>query len=185
MRTHNPHGRSHRRWTVAGAALGGLGAVALLTGCSQDAKAVSATAPVTSAAPATSAAPPAVGGYFEQQTSATYTPPGSRTPSAGPPQPGGRIELIGNLYQGDHLHHSKDLAGTDHTSCVFDSKTEPHCDAQAAFGGSMLLISSTGGDGDFDSPITGGTGRFTGATGNVHNHPVEGTDNSDLTITVT
>lgn len=121
--------------------------------------------------------------YFEKQTSFTYTPAGGKPTHDAPQGPvkvGDRIEITGDMYVGDHRHHAKRPAGTDHTICVFDAKVMPHCDAQAAFGGSMLLLSSSGGDGDFDSPITGGTGRFAGAKGSVHTHPIG--DNADITI---
>ncbi|GIH67159.1 hypothetical protein [Microbispora siamensis] len=121
--------------------------------------------------------------YFEKQNQFTYTPAGGKpthTPPNGPVKPGDRIELAGDLYAGDHKHHSRKPIGSDHTICVFDAQAKPHCDAQAAIGGSMLFISSQGGEGDFTSKITGGTGRFFGARGTVLTHPVN--DNSDITV---
>ena len=44
----------------------------------------------------------------------------------------------------------------------------------------MILVFSTGGDGDFRGKITGGTGKFAGATGTFRNHPVK--DNADITL---
>jgi hypothetical protein len=161
--------RSSRRWTALSAAALGLATLAL------------------GIQPVSASSKPALH-YFERPTSFTYIPAGGKPthkPPSGPPKPGDRIEVTGNLYKGDHKHHSKKLAGTDHTICLFDSTLQPYCDTQAAFGGSLLLVHSTGGDGDFNSKITGGTGRFTGAKGTVHTHPVMGTDNSDITLHLT
>lgn len=187
MRTLNPGERSRGRWSVAAAAFG-LGAVALLTGCSEEANATPSVSPSASVSPVTPPAPPAVRTYLERQTGLTYTPAGgepTRSLPDGPPQPGSRIEITADLYQGDHLRHSDDVVGTTHTICVFDDQLGAHCDAQAAFGGSMLLVASTGGPGAFDSPVTGGTGQYLGATGTVHTEPVEGSqDSADVTITL-
>jgi hypothetical protein len=123
--------------------------------------------------------------YYEKSTSFTYIPAGGKPtskPPSGPPKPGDRIEVSGNLYKGDHKHHAKQVAGTDHTICLFDSGLRAYCDTQAAFGGSMLLVFSVGGDDDFDSKITGGTGRYTGAKGTVHTHSAGDSGTSDITI---
>ncbi|MCW2938584.1 MAG: hypothetical protein JWN00_1569 [Actinomycetia bacterium] len=123
--------------------------------------------------------------YYEKATGFTYIPAGGKPthkPPSGPPKPGDRIEVTGNLYKGDHKHHATKASGTDHTICLFDSRLQTYCDAQAAFGGSMLLVFSTGGVGDFTSTITGGTGRFTKTKGTVHTHPIGDTGNSDLTL---
>lgn len=75
----------------------------------------------------------------------------THSPPKGPVKLGDRIEPAGDLYAGDHKRHGGKPVGSDHTICVFDAQTQPHCDAQAAIGGSMLFISSQGGDGDFTS----------------------------------
>ena len=131
----------------------------------------------------TASAAPTTLHYFEKQTQFTYTPAGGKPthiPPHSPVKPGDRIELAGDLYTGDHKHHSKKPVGSDHTICVFDAHAQPHCDGQAAIGGSMLFIYSEGGEGDFTSKLTGGTGRFFNARGTVLTHPVNG--NSDITV---
>ncbi|MFG1708531.1 hypothetical protein ACFLIM_35560 [Nonomuraea sp. M3C6] len=157
--------RSTRRFTVLGAA------------------ALALTTVVLGVQPAGAAAKPKTLHYFEKPTGFTYIPAGGKPihqPPSGPPKPGDRIEISGNLYKGDHKHHGDEVVGTDHTICVFNADLSAYCDAQAAFGGSMLLVHSSGGDGDFTSTITGGTGRFLNAKGTVRTHPVK--DNADLTI---
>jgi hypothetical protein len=121
--------------------------------------------------------------YFDKPVGFTYLPAGgkpTRKPPSGPPKAGDRIEITENLYKGNHTHHGKKVVGTAHTICLFDARVNAYCDGQAAFGGSMILVFSTGGDGDFNGKITGGTGRFAGAKGTFHNHPVK--DNADITL---
>jgi hypothetical protein len=139
------------------------------------------------AVPAASAAPSSQTLHFlEKGTSATLETaagkPITGNPS-GPPMPGQKLELTGNLYKGSHAKHSKNPVGTDHTLCTFTKTLDTVCDAEAALGGSMIVITSKGGDGDFDSPVTGGTGRYLGVVGNVHNHPVSD-QLADLTVTI-
>lgn len=140
-----------------------------------------------SAAPATAAATAGTGTahLLEVGTGFTYEPVGGKPthlPPSGPPKTGDRIELTGDVYAGDHIHHSKRPIGTDHTICLVDATGNTFCDSQAAFGGAMLLLSGKGADGDFNTPITGGTGWLTGAGGYVHNHPVPNSESSDLTV---
>jgi hypothetical protein len=123
--------------------------------------------------------------YYEKATGFTYLPAGGKPthqPPSGPPQPGDRIEVTGTLYQGNHQHHAKKAAGTDHTICLFGAGLSTYCDAQAAFGGSMILVFSEGGDGDFTSTITGGTGKFAKVKGTLRTHPIGDTGNSDVTL---
>jgi hypothetical protein len=127
--------------------------------------------------------------YYEELVTHIYTPPGG-TPTTGdiggPPAAGSRLELLANVFEGDHTKHGKTYVGTDHTICVFDAKLATHCDAQVAFDGSMLLVSSvSGGGGDIVAPVTGGTGRFAGAKGTVRSHTVGDSNNSELTLDVT
>jgi hypothetical protein len=139
----------------------------------------------TAASAATAAAVKTIH-YLEVPTSVTYIPLGGkpvRNPANVQPRSGDKIELTGNLFSGSHVSHSKNPVGTDHTLCTFTKKLTTVCEAQAALGGSMVIVTSNGGDGDgdFDSVVTNGTGRFLGVTGKVHTHPLANGD-ADLTL---
>jgi hypothetical protein len=124
--------------------------------------------------------------FFEQQTSFVLTSANGAIldPSQGAPQPGDRIEFTSLDYRGDHTHHAARWTATDHFICVFDSNGNPICDGQVAIDASMLVIHGTGGEGTFSIPVTGGTGNFRSARGELAVHNVGSTENSDLDITL-
>jgi hypothetical protein len=155
----------------------------LFTACSGSTGAPATTTPSASAVAATSFPTH----YFDDQVDLIYTPPsGSPTHTmTGPPAPGGRMELIENLYAGDHTTHTGQIAGTNRTTCEFAANLDSHCTSKATFGDSTLDTSSTGSDSDFDATITNGTGRFAGATGSIHVHTLGETNDADITINLT
>ncbi|WP_261564625.1 hypothetical protein [Frankia gtarii] len=176
------------RWRAAVATVTAVGAMALFAACSGStdtpAAATPATTPAASAVTAAAATTPFPTRYFDDQVDLIYTPPGGSPTHTmtGPPAPGGRMELVENLYPGDHATHSGQLAGTNHTTCEFGADLNTHCTSRAIFGDSTLTSSSTGSESDFDSAITGGTGRFAGATGSIHVHTLGDTNDADITI---
>jgi hypothetical protein len=96
---------------------------------------------------------------------------------------GDQFEVTEVGYKGNHLTHSKKPSASAWTMCVFKAaKAPPTCDGVAAVGGNQLLIFHTA-SGD-DPIITGGTGRYAGATGGVKSTEVAGTNNSDVVITI-
>jgi hypothetical protein len=102
---------------------------------------------------------------------------------AGPPAAGDQLEITENAFRGTHQSHSKKVVATSHTICVFRSATgAPSCDGQAAVGGNQLLLFRTRAGGD--TVVSGGTGRFAGATGTVASTEIGDTNNSDLVVVV-
>lgn len=99
------------------------------------------------------------------------------------PGAGDQLEITENAYRGTHQAHSKKVAATSHTICVFKSANgAPVCDGQAAVGGNQLLLFRTPAGGD--TIVSGGTGRFAGASGTVASTQIGDTDDSDLVIVV-
>jgi hypothetical protein len=96
---------------------------------------------------------------------------------------GDQLEVTEVGYKGNHVTHSKKPSTSAWTMCVFKAaKAPPTCDGVAAVGGNQLLIFHTASGSD--PVITGGTGRYAGATGGVKMTEVAGTNNSDVVITV-
>ncbi len=77
------------------------------------------------------------------------------------PQPGDVIDVVFDLFRGDHLEHRKTRLGSDHLRCEFVAAGPPRCVSHATIGRSMLVVEGT------PPRITLGTGRFAGATGRV------------------
>jgi hypothetical protein len=102
------------------------------------------------------------------------------------PSPGDRLELTDVDYKGTHARHAKRWSVTDHTLCIFGADGgAPTCNGQAAMGGNQLLLFHTpGGGAGGDTVVSGGTGRFAGATGAVAMTEIAGTDDSDIALTV-
>ncbi|MGF7237675.1 MAG: hypothetical protein ACQSGP_22340 [Frankia sp.] len=185
MREHANTGPTAARWRAAVGTTAAVGAMALLAACSgsTDTPATTTAAP-TPVASASVSAPAFPTRYFDDQVDLVYTAPGG-TPTremTGPPVPGARLELTENLYAGDHSNHAAPVAGTNRTVCAFDAQLESRCTSKATFGNSTLETSSTGSNSDFVATITGGTGRFAGATGTIHVHSLGDTNDADILL---
>jgi hypothetical protein len=126
--------------------------------------------------------------FYVVTTSFVYTtaagkvlphPPASATPGA-------RLELTDADYKGNHTRHAKRAASTGHTLCIFGADGgAPTCDGQAALGGNQLLLFHTpGGGAGGDTVVSGGTGRYAGATGTVAATEIAGTNDSDVVVTI-
>jgi hypothetical protein len=133
--------------------------------------------------------------FFSKQVSSTLKGPDGQplSPNA-TPTVGDSFDSTDLLYVGTHKHHAKTWIASDHLVCTFTALTGPMngaatCDGQIAIGGSMLLaenaklIFST--SPTVVVPITGGTGKFRGARGQVKSTNIGNTNNSDITITFT
>ena len=77
------------------------------------------------------------------------------------PQAGDVVDIVFELFPGDHAKHGKARLGSDHLRCKFVAGGPPTCVSHAAIGRSMLVVEGT------PPRITFGTGRFFGATGRV------------------
>lgn len=126
--------------------------------------------------------------FYSVTTSFVYTTAAGKVLAQPPatPSPGDRLELTDVDYKGTHSKHAKRWTVTDHTLCIFGSDGgAPTCDGQAAIGGNQLLLFHTpGGGAGGDTVVSGGTGRYAGATGTVAMTEISGTDNSDIVVTV-
>lgn len=134
-------------------------AAAALTG-------VAAVATVAALAPAGSAAAPRTETLriFEKTRSVQLTKADGRVLRRLPiaePEPGDVLDIVFDLYDGDHAKHGKTRLGSDHLRCAFVAAGPPECVSHATIGRSMLVVEGT------PAKITLGTGRFAGATGRV------------------
>jgi hypothetical protein len=77
------------------------------------------------------------------------------------PQPGDVLDIVFDIFRGDHVKHGKTRLGSDHLRCEFVPAGPPSCVSHATIGRSMLVVEGT------PPRITLGTGRFAGATGRV------------------
>ena len=110
---------------------------------------------------------------------------GHPLPSNSAPGVGDRFSFASNDYVGNHKHHAKRPTASDHVVCTLTSTSAGLCDGTIAIGSSLIL-----GDDfvlNFNSnittvKITGGTGRYQHAQGDVINKNVG--NNSDVTIKI-
>lgn len=110
------------------------------------------------------------------------------------PKPGDYFVSADTDYPGDHTHHSSTAAGSDHIVCVIQSVTGQGgaavCNGEAAFGGSLIVVdhqplSLSQGMATNTLAITGGTGRYKGATGQVVSKSISAnSDDADFDITI-
>jgi hypothetical protein len=77
------------------------------------------------------------------------------------PLAGDVLDVVFNLFTGNHVKHSKKVVGTDHLRCTFLAAGPPSCVSHAAFGSSMLVVEGNPGT------VTLGTGKYYGASGHV------------------
>lgn len=123
--------------------------------------------------------------FYSVVTSFTYTRADGtvvqRPPQA--PSAGDQMEIVELAYKGTHQNHARKWSITSHTVCVFKSaKGAPTCDGQSAVGGNQMLFFHTPAD---SAPIvSGGTGRYAGATGKAAMTEIANTNNSDVTVVV-
>lgn len=103
--------------------------------------------------------------------------------SAAQPGAGDTVHIYELGYRGTYAKHAKKWTGSSHTACVFKSAAAPPaCEAHIAIGSELLILASPGGG---DPRVTGGTGRYRGATGTSSTTEVPGhEDSSDAVITV-
>jgi hypothetical protein len=84
-----------------------------------------------------------------------------RTPPLAEPQPGDVIDVVFDLFKGDHRKHGSARIGSDHLRCSFAVAGPPACISHATLGSSMLVVSGNPGR------IVLGTGKYFEATGRV------------------
>jgi hypothetical protein len=91
------------------------------------------------------------------------------------PEPGDVLDIVFELFPGNHEKHGKNRIGSDHLRCEFAAGGPPKCVSHATIGNSMLVVEGT------PPRITIGTGRFFGATGKVLSaKEVKGAPTSEL-----
>jgi hypothetical protein len=99
------------------------------------------------------------------------------------PAVGDQLEITELGYKGTHKSHAKKSSASAYTVCIFKSaKGAPTCEGVLTNGGSRLLIFHTAPGSD--PAITGGTGRYAGASGGVKSTEIPDTNNSDVVVTV-
>jgi hypothetical protein len=170
LSTHRP--RPHRRI----AALGLIAASALAAG------AVTAGAAPSGQAAAKRAT--VVQSFYSKQTSFVFTRADGKVVMPPPQQAaaGDRIEFTELGFRGTHAKHAKRWTISSHTICTFQAKGGPVCDGQAAIGGNQLLLFHT--TDATGTRVSGGTGRYAGATGKVAMTEIEGSNDSDFVLTL-
>jgi hypothetical protein len=77
------------------------------------------------------------------------------------PRPGDVVDVVFDLYRGDHVRHGRTRLGSDHLRCEFGAGGPPECVSHATIGRSMLVVEGT------PPRVAFGTGRFAGASGRV------------------
>jgi hypothetical protein len=127
--------------------------------------------------------------FYSVTASFTYTTAAGKVLAQPPKTPaaGDRLDITDLDYKGDHTHHAKRWTVSDHTQCVFGATPgdAPTCYGQAAIGdGELLLFTTPGGPGGGGKTVvSGGTGRFAGATGTVEMSEIGDTNNADIVVT--
>jgi len=77
------------------------------------------------------------------------------------PQPGDVLNIVFDVFTGNHAKHAKTPIGGDHLRCEFVTAGAPKCVSHAVLGRSMLVVEG------FPGRITLGTGKYFRATGRV------------------
>jgi hypothetical protein len=93
------------------------------------------------------------------------------------PSPGDYFIATFVDYVGNHNKHARRSTGSHNFSCTMSANTTAICDGALAVGGSLVLVnhvtvSLADATGSFTIAITGGTGKFNGAHGQVTSTPV-------------
>lgn len=91
------------------------------------------------------------------------------------PKAGDVLDIVFDVFTGNHVKHAKKASGTDHLRCTFVAAGPPNCVSHAAFGSSMLVVEGNPGK------VVLGTGKYLGASGRVvSNKEVKGAPTSSL-----
>lgn len=113
--------------------------------------------------------------YFSRQTSSSVVTHQGQ-PITGAPAVGDITDNTGIDYVGDHKHHAKKAAASDHLRCTITAFAAgggaAMCDAQIAIGGSMLLgnrtpVTFSQSNAPMVVSISGGTGVYRHAHGQI------------------
>jgi hypothetical protein len=120
--------------------------------------------------------------WYGHQVSFVYTRADGTVvmPPPDQPSPGDRIEFTQLDYRGTHAHHARHWTMSDHTICTFQAAGPPLCDGQAAVKNSLILFRTDAAG----TIVSGGTGRYAGATGNVQMTEIGDTNDSDFVLTL-
>jgi hypothetical protein len=195
-------GQRHWRGAAGWAALGALAASLLLAACGSSGSKITGGTTTTVAGSAASASVPVAGTsphtyhYFSKSVlNELFHSDGSMvTDQNEAPKPGDYFVSANTDYLGDHTRHSATAAGSDHIVCVIQSVSGEGgaaiCNGEAAFGGSLIVVdhqalSLSQGAENNTLAITGGTGRYRGATGQVVFKSISAnSDDSDFDITI-
>jgi hypothetical protein len=77
------------------------------------------------------------------------------------PEQGDTVDMLFDVFKGNHKDHGRRRIGSDHLRCEFLTEGPPRCVSNAVLHNSMLVVEG------FPGRITFGTGRYFGATGRV------------------
>lgn len=172
--------RSHARMAAVSAVSGVLLAVAV-----SGSAAAAATSPVVGSSPVTLS-------YYVVSTGSNLYSANGQVVSDQNAQPAVGDYTVGtdNDYAGTQASHSSEVAATDHLYCLITkAPATATCSGQIAFPGGMLFSDNSNQDFSSNSatmnfPITGGTGAYQGAHGNLVSTTIGNTNNSEFVITV-
>jgi hypothetical protein len=124
--------------------------------------------------------------FAKSQASAMFNANGKPLSATATPKKGDYLIGIDVDYLGNYMTHGATPIGSDNAVCTFTSPTKGICDQEIAIGGSLLLTDHVSVNFAVANPvakITGGTGKFKGARGEVIITPgVGNTNNSDFTV---
>ena len=121
--------------------------------------------------------------FFSHQVSFVFThADGTVAEPTEAPVAGDRIEFTELAYRGNHEHHARRWTLSSHTVCTFQATGGPVCDGQAAVGRSQLILFHT--TDATGTLVTGGTGRYAGATGDVAMTQIGESNDSDFVMTL-
>ena len=151
--------------------------------------------PSTSGAPGVSSTPQALHYYSVSTANLQFGPDGKAiTDPNAAPSSGDYFVSSDENYTGNHTHHDKTVAGTDHLVCVLTAFSQSAqtataiCDGGIAFGDSMLVAErqtvQLSNAQSVTVNLTGGTGRYAGVHGTVQSSSLANSDNSDITVTI-
>lgn len=131
--------------------------------------------------------------FFQKGETSSFTDSAGHSINPNQPPPLGAVfKATDRDYLGNHKHHARNYAATDHVRCVVTTGVSStgtigaKCDGQIAIGGSMLLAEGVNGTLTPTAtivPVSGGTGKYQGYKG-VAKSVIVRNNNSDLTVSV-